>query len=231
MGQKRHRAMPHLSAFQKGLAASHGEVMASVLATRIQHCYDEYLATRPRFEHPALRWHLDYQILPGLALYQILRDNAVRKGLPPSTALKEAGALLERMEMLARVLPFTRYQPFTFAIFRRVVRLSLAPLFPAKGWDIQMVEDSPRRLAFNISRCFYLDVLRAYGAPELTEYFCHLDDLAYAALPPSIKWERTTTLARGGAVCDFCWRADGKASPHSAEKETLESLVLSGSAR
>lgn len=28
----------------------------------------------------------------------------------------------------------------------------------------------------------------------------------FAALPPSIAWERTTTLGRGGDRCDFCWR-------------------------
>jgi L-2-amino-thiazoline-4-carboxylic acid hydrolase len=224
------RTMPHLRTFQRGLAASHGEVAAAVLAARIQACYDAYYATRPRFEAPALRWHLNYQILPGLALYQILRDNAIKQGHAPSTALKETGAILERMDVFARWLPLLRNQPFAFAIFRRIGKLSLA-LFPAKGWDIQMVEDSPERFAFTIRRCFYLDVLTAYGAPELTEHFCRLDDVAYAALPPSIKWERTTTLGRGGSFCDFCWRAADAKSPRLAEKEVQETLGSSGATR
>ena len=199
--------MPHLGTFQRALATTYGEVGAAVLAARIQKCYDDYFATRPHFEHPALRWHLDYQILPGLALYQILRDNAIRQGIAPEAALKEAGTVIERMDVLARWLPLIRYVPFGVPLFRRVAQLSLA-LFPAQGWDIQMVEDSSRRFAFTIRRCFYLDVLTAYGAPELTAHYCHLDDVAYAALPPSITWERTTTLARGGQYCDFCWRTE-----------------------
>ena len=87
-----------------------------------------------------------------------------------------------------------------------------AALFPAQGWDIQMMEDSHQRFAFTISRCFYLDVLKAYGAPELTAHFCQLDDIAYAALPPQVRWERTTTLGRGGPNCDFCWRAGTRAA-------------------
>jgi L-2-amino-thiazoline-4-carboxylic acid hydrolase-like protein len=177
-----------------------------VLAAQVQERYNRLYAARPRFSHPALQGHLDLKILPGLALYEILRENAAKQGLDASIALKEAGTLIERMDVLAHWLPLLRYQPFAFAIFRGVARLSLA-LFPAQGWDIQMVEDSPKRFAFNISRCFYVDVLTAYGAPELTQHFCHLDDVAYAALPPGIVWERTATLARGGSVCDFCWRA------------------------
>jgi L-2-amino-thiazoline-4-carboxylic acid hydrolase-like protein len=200
------RKMPHLGTFQRALAGTHGEVVAAVLAAQAQERYNQLYAARPRFSHPVLQGHLDLQILPGLALYEILRENAVKQGLDTSTALKETGALIERMDVLARWLPLLRYQSFAFAIFRRVGRLSLA-LFPAQGWDIQMVEDSPNRFAFNISRCFYVDVLTAYGAPELTQHFCHLDDVAYAALPPGITWERTTTLARGGSACDFCWRA------------------------
>lgn len=222
------RKMPHLGTFQRALASTHGEVVAAVLAARAQERYNQLYAARPRFSHPALQGHLDLQILPGLALYEVLRENAVKQGLDTSTALKETGALIERMDVLARWLPLLRYQPFAFAIFRRVGRLSLA-LFPAKGWDIQMVEDSPNRFAFNISRCFYVDVLTAYGAPELTQHFCQLDDVAYAALPPGITWERTTTLARGGSVCDFCWRASSADATRNEKSVTLGAPVASGS--
>lgn len=212
------RAMPHLRAFQRGLAASHGEVAAAVLAARIQSRYHDLYVSRPRFAHPALRWHLTYQILPGLALYQIVRENAEKQQAAPATALKETGVLLERMDVLARWLPLLRYVPFAFPLFRRIGGLSMM-LFPARGWDIKLVEDSSRRVAFDISRCFYLDVLTAYGAPELTAHYCHLDDVAYAALPPSIKWERSTTLARGGPACDFCWRAVRPESAHRVGDE------------
>jgi len=72
-----------------------------------------------------------------------------------------------------------------------------------QGWDIELVENSQCSFAFNVHRCFYLDVLTAYGAPELTALYCRLDDLLYATWSPSIRWERTKTLGRGDDCCDF----------------------------
>lgn len=209
--QSRRRTMPHRQTFQQALESHYGAVGAAVLAARAQARYSDLYAARPRFAHPALRWHLAYQILPGLALYQTLRDHAAERGATPASALMETGQVIEHMDVLAPALRFLRRFPFSFALFRRVGKLSLA-LFPAQGWDIQMMEDSHQRFAFTISRCFYLDVLKAYGAPELTAHFCQLDDIAYAALPPQVRWERTTTLGRGGPNCDFCWRAGMRAA-------------------
>lgn len=205
-GRPSRRPMPHLRTFQRALAATRGEVTAAILAARIQARYDALFAERPRFAHPALRLHFTYQILPGLALYQTLKEDAEQRGVEPAAALTEASKALEGMEMLARWLPQLRRVPFAFALFRRISRLTFL-LFPSAGWDIQVDEDSDQRLAFTIRRCFYLDVLTAYGAPELTASYCRIDDIAYEALPPSIAWERSTTLARGGPSCDFCWRA------------------------
>ncbi len=33
-------------------------------------------------------------------------------------------------------------------------------------WGTRWIEDSPRRLRFEITRCFYLDTLTALGIPE-----------------------------------------------------------------
>ena len=50
--------------------------------------------------------------------------------------------------------------------------------------------------------CFFLKVLSAYGAPELTAHFCKLDDLLFGNIP-GISWERTQTLGRGDECCNF----------------------------
>jgi hypothetical protein len=77
--------------------------------------------------------------------------------------------------------------------------------FPSEGWQLDQVADDEQHYGFDIHGCFYLDTLTAYGAPELTEHFCRLDDLAMQSLPPSIHWSRTTTLGRGGKYCAFRW--------------------------
>lgn len=203
--------MPHRHTFQQALERRYGAVGAALLAARAQARYTTLYTARPRFAHPALRWHLTYQLLPGLALYQTLREHATKRGETPASALVETGQVLEHLDVIGPWLRVRRHSPFSFTLFRRVAKLSLA-LFPAEGWDLTVGEDSRQRLAFTISRCFYLDLLTAYGAPELTACYCHLDDVAYATLPPCVTWERTTTLGRGGAYCDFCWSAGTRAA-------------------
>ncbi len=224
-GRSSHRTMPHLPTFTRALASTRGPVASALLAARIQARYETLYATRPRFAHPALRWHLASQILPGVALYQTLKEDAAARGADADTALAEAGAVIERLDMLARWLPLVRYAPGAFGLFRRITRLSLL-LFPSAGWEIQMDEDSAQRVAFTIRRCFYLDVLKAYGVPELTAHYCHLDDVAYAALPPSIRWERSTTLGRGGTSCDFCWRAGSREAGPSRDTAQIKQETL-----
>jgi hypothetical protein len=195
--------MPNLKTWQRALIEKHGEVQGAILAARAQARYEVLYNERPHFTHPALRWHLEQNILPGLALYQVLREESK----DPDEVLAEVGSLFaigSTLKAVNSMVKMFKYLPLPFAIFRQILRVSLL-VFPQQGWDIEQVEDSERSFAFNIHRCFYLDVLACYGAPELTAMFCQLDDLAYAALPPPIRWERTKTLGRGDNCCDFRW--------------------------
>ena len=84
-------------------------------------------------------------------------------------------------------------------------RTLLKTSYPPQGWEIELVEDSSERMAFTMSRCFYMDMLAYYGVPELTELFCQLDDRLYEAMPAGIVWKRSQTIGRGDPVCDFCF--------------------------
>lgn len=202
---RRHR-MPNLKTWQRALIEEYGEVQGAILAARVQSKFEELYTERPRFTHPALRWHLEQNLLPGLALYQVLCEEHSER----DAALAETGSLLamgSTSRALNLLMNMRKYLPLPFAFFRRILRVSLFA-YPQQGWDIERREDSETSFAFNIHRCFYLDVLTAYGAPELTAMFCQLDDLAYTALSPSIRWERTKTLGRGNDCCDFRWSRD-----------------------
>jgi hypothetical protein len=61
--------------------------------------------------------------------------------------------------------------------------------------------------------------MMAYGAPELMPHICAFDDWMFETLPPSIAWERTTTLGRGGNRCDFCWGRVSQAQQTGASHE------------
>jgi hypothetical protein len=194
--------MPHLRIWQQALADQRGEFKAAILAGHVQARYDELYASRPRFPKRILRMHLDMLILPGLALYQTLLEED-----------DNAEAVLAEMESIFETTfsPFFRFMlfvdraPRSFTLFRRTARTTLKHVFPPEGWETETVEDSDRAFAFNMVSCLYLNVLTAYGAPELTPLYCRMDELLYEKLPPMIIWERTKTLGRGGDCCDFRW--------------------------
>ena len=92
--------------------------------------------------------------------------------------------------------------PNPFRLFRLIFP-QVMKQFPPEGWDTTYIEISPDRIAFNMTRCFYLNTLTAHGAPELTASFCRSDDVMAELFPPSIRFIRPHTLGRGDAVCDF----------------------------
>ncbi len=207
VGQHR---MPHLKAWQKALIEKHGEIQGAFLAAQTKARYKALYDGRPYFTHPALRWHLEQKILPGLALYQVLSEQESNH----EAVLAEVGSLLEiGLRAYSRFVNLYTYLPLPFTVMRQMFKASLLA-FPRQGWDIEQVENSRTSFAFNIHRCFYLDVFTAYGAPELTALYCRLDDLLYAHWSPSISWERTKTLGRGDDCCDFRYthRESGKAT-------------------
>jgi hypothetical protein len=127
IGRKnRMRCMPHLDAWQQALAEQWGKVGAAMLASRVLAKYKVLYARRPRFTQRVLQSHLERDILPGLALYQVLLEETGAQ----EDALVEVGDLLE--------VPSTKSH-------------SMASLSEGSS---------------ELDR-FYLDVLAAYGAPEL----------------------------------------------------------------
>ena len=76
-------------------------------------------------------------------------------------------------------------------------------IYPSEGWETTYLERSDTRLAFNMTRCFYLDTLKALGAPELTASFCKTDDVMAEQFPSTVRFVRPHTLGRGDALCDF----------------------------
>jgi hypothetical protein len=210
--------MPYLDVGQEVLAETRGPVQATLLAARVQARYDELYARRLRFEQPALRQHYEVGILPSLAFYQTLREERDQEA-----ALEEMDriipALVERSgrRRLAQILGA---MPDSFAVLRIVNRWVMKVRYPPEGWRFEWVEDSNQCIAYDARECFYLNVLTACGAPELTAHLCAIDDLLYNNLP-GISWERTKTLGRGDDRCDFRFcrvngsKASATSRPHA----------------
>jgi hypothetical protein len=75
-------------------------------------------------------------------------------------------------------------------------------LYPPEGWDFTFLEDSADAMAFNATRCYYLDTLSVLGALELTAAFCKSDKIMAEQFPRSIRFLREGTMAGGAAACD-----------------------------
>jgi hypothetical protein len=135
----RPRPMPHLSRFQAALAARQGEVAAAMLAGRAQGRYTELDASRPRFADPALRWHVQDSILPGLAFYQVMREE--HPSVPEDEVLAEMDTLFEEVfaDSQRRLLGL-RNRALPQALFRKLAELSVQLSFPPKGWEIEWVD-------------------------------------------------------------------------------------------
>jgi hypothetical protein len=72
---------------------------------------------------------------------------------------------------------------------------------------IEVLEQTPDRFAFNVTRCRYAELYRALGIPELGAVLsCNRDYSLIEGFNPDIELTRTQTLMEGAAYCDFRYR-------------------------
>jgi hypothetical protein len=171
--------------------------------------FDRLAKGVPWPEVPALRLHLALSVLPGAAVYHALRE----QGRSQDDA---AGLVTDSLRAMARprgrVIGGLSRSAWGRALFMRTASRSLRA-FPAPGWQATWVERGPGRVAFDMSRCFDLDMLRRLDAEPIAPAYCAVDDVLYGRLDPRLRFRRSTTLAKGGERCDFCFErsdiADG----------------------
>ena len=153
-----------LSVWQRVLADNHGLRQAQRLAGQVRHRYTDLLVERPLSENVILRRHATTNILPGLTLSQVLLEEHGNDRQIALTEIDEAfraSTLVKNRMRLASL----KVVPNPFGLIRMAFNRGMKA-FPAEGWDFECVENSTSRIAFDATRCFYLDTLTAYGAPE-----------------------------------------------------------------
>jgi hypothetical protein len=175
---------------------------------RIQRRYHDLYSKHAMPANPVLQHHLVQGILPGLAYYQILRED----GKSQESALEKIDQIFEemysgyakRMQKLGRL-------PFFYPILRAYIKTAMRD-YPADGWEMEWQQLDSDAVRFKMNTCFYYNTLAAYGAPELTASFCRVDDLIYGNMSSQVLWQRTQTIARGAEYCDFCFANARKAA-------------------
>jgi hypothetical protein len=85
--------------------------------------------------------------------------------------------------------------------------------------ELDILEQSPGRLSFNVTRCRYAEMYRALGLGELgASLSCQRDYALAQGFNPDIELTRTQTIMEGAPFCDFRFRlARANANPPAVE--------------
>jgi hypothetical protein len=76
--------------------------------------------------------------------------------------------------------------------------------------EIEMIEQTPERLSFNVTRCRYAEMYRALGLADLgSSLSCQRDFALIEGFNPDVELTRTQTIMGGASHCDFRFRAPG----------------------
>ncbi|HEY3312419.1 MAG TPA: L-2-amino-thiazoline-4-carboxylic acid hydrolase [Anaerolineales bacterium] len=192
--------MPFFRKWQKILTRFHDGPTASRLILKAQSYYEQFCSQSPPLKDRYNRNIINSRILPAVSMYKVLMDENNNQG----KSISEIEALFKEtfFVTIIKAIHLLNFLPNPFLIVRPMLKTMTANEYLPGSQEILV--DSPDCFAFNVYRCFYLDTLIKYNAPELTLLFCKTDDWLSEAMP-KVRWERTKTLGRGGECCDFRW--------------------------
>lgn len=189
-----------LKTLSSGVQKYFPEPEGTQLSKRIATLYDGYCREHSD-DPPMVKQHTEGMIYGGAALYQALLE----KGLSPEEALAQTDQIFqdfaqEAAEKLRSLLKFPRLYRRVPWLFQTMVRKKYNQ---ASGFQMNFYHMERNRVKFDVTACPYFVVCQSLGVPELTTIFCNTDDCCYGNMHPKLKWNRTTTIGRGGDVCDF----------------------------
>jgi len=199
---KRHATLrlPDQSAWMGALERDRTPVEAAAFLARVQSRYADLLTEAPPEPNRALRNHRDKNILPAVAVIQVLAMDGVEK----EKALDLLDHLLETgLETTKRLYTFWGRFPFFFDMLRILIKPMMQMQYPSERWHTAYPDLGPDVVALDCHGCYYLDTLSVYDLADLTPHFCRLDDYLYEGVTPFVRFERTQTIGRGGELCDF----------------------------
>ena len=143
--------------------------------------------------------HVEMFVLPTCAIYFELadafgKDEAFRmvEGYMAEYSANAAKAF-------KRIVALPGGRGFFMRAFGKVVGLAFGK---RQGFENEMHECTPNRIAYDVLACPYHRASAQMGAPEICQFFCRNDEVCYGDLD-GIRFVRTGTLAKGASRCDF----------------------------
>lgn len=162
--------------------------------------FQEMLSDAEYRHNEQIRWHMQMNLLPGIAIYLALLDHIAdrEKAIDLTDEVFEVARIRnQRKNKLLGALPFG------YALFKHFAPAIIARQYPEEGWRKRWVRKDKGEICFEMKTCIYLETTTAYGCPELCPLFCKNDDVVLAGFGPRIVFKRTGTLAEGSDCCDF----------------------------
>lgn len=149
-----------------------------------------------------VRLHTDSKILPAAAIYLTLKESTGQTAayrIIEEATFKTADNAGKMLAVLVRI-------PGMRSLFIRIWDPMTRKIFGENnGFQNVFYSNQKGEYRMDIVSCPYFRYFSELGCPELTKISCGSDDRVYGNLP-GLKFERTTTLGRGGERCDFCIR-------------------------
>ena len=92
--------------------------------------------------------------------------------------------------------------------------------------ELDLLEQSPTRLAFNVTRCRYAEMYRALGLADLgASLSCQRDFTLAQGFNPAIELTRTQTIMEGAPFCDFRFRLAESSEPRSDDATSRRDAI------
>ncbi len=150
---------------------------------------------------PAVKQHTEGMIYGAVALYRAIQA----RGKSPEEALALTDEIFQELsekgaEVIRKALKLPGLYRKVPGIFHSMVEKKYNA---AAGFEIRYYDTGKGRARFDVTQCPYYRTCKEMGCPELTTVFCNTDDCCYGNMHPRLKWNRTSTIGRGGDCCDF----------------------------
>ncbi len=145
--------------------------------------------------------HYTTAIFPCISYYEALQKNGISQ--PDALTFldeswrKQAEKSARWMKKILGILGLYKRYP---AMFRWVAKRQFGT---KAGFEADFYQTEQTCCKFDMRKCLFLDTCRTYGCPELTQCFCHTDDIKNKDLHPNLCWNRTQYMGNGGELCDF----------------------------
>jgi len=79
--------------------------------------------------------------------------------------------------------------------------------------ELEIIEETPAKLAYNVTRCRYAEMYKAMGLGEIGHLLsCQRDGTFCEGYDSRIKLKRTQTLMQGASHCDFDYSFEKESS-------------------